>query len=353
MTQSHAAVGTAHAPVAVSDLAVSRLPTERKQDLMEYYAQRLRDPKAKSYFTWRDALGMNDPVVALLGGRIVGTVNITRCCLAGGGRTFEGGFQQDSIVDSNLRGQGIGGRLIDLAADGYKIVLAKGTSPAMYGLRKKRGFADVPRATYLAKALRPWQTKGRLTRRVAQPLLYLHGAIRASFVDFPNHIQIRRTNTFGATYDRLADELKTLPVLGIMKDCRYLIWRYLQCPERRYLILEAVDGHGSPEGAVILRPPETVGGSAWLVDLVAHPKRPAVITALIRSAVHEARTGGAATLFAFATARVFRKAMKQLGFVDIRESPRFTYRAEGDWSAWESSTVEWNFWHGDGDTELY
>jgi hypothetical protein len=48
-----------------------------------------------------------------------------------------------------------------------------------------------------------------------------------------------------------------------------------------------------------------------------------------------------------------RRWFMRYGFVPTKFTPRFTYRAANKEITEKVGTVEWDFWHGDGDLELY
>jgi len=333
-------------------LEVRPLRPDETQELLAFYRGNFpAGQRVATLFEWRAGapFGTNAPWGAWLEGELLGTVNAVRCPLVADGARMEACWQQDSIVSPAARGKGVGKALVESAAAGYPLVMAKGTTQAMYGLRKSVGFNDAPNDTYLFRVLRPWNVRGSWRRRVAAPLLFLRA--KALAPPAPG-IAVRPTGSFGPHYDALAEQLTASPGWKVWKPAAYLSWRYLACPIRRYRILEAHRAERTI-GAAVLRLDERMGSDAWLVDLIVDlGDRPAVL-ALIEAAAAEARQSGAALLRTFASSGRARKLLAEAGFIDTRDTPHFTFRPNGVAESVLPPVAEWSFWHGDGDAELY
>ncbi len=329
-------------------------PTDHSSLFAFYRANLGTGERVAQYFEWRErdpASGGNRPFAAWYDGALLGTVNVVPWTLAGGGHEFSVCWQQDSIVSAAARGKGVGKALVNAAAAGWPLVLAKGTSAAMYALRKSAGFVDLPNATYLTRALRPFATGGTWRRRLGTPLL----SFRNLFHRLPppsRPLHLRELSTFGPSYDALAARLVGGQRMAPRKGASYLHWRYLGCPTRQYRILEAVDGE-EPLGAAILRLPSGPPDVAWLVDLIGDLDDADVVVTLLSGALRSARAAGASLIRTFATSQRAREFLGRAGFVDSAETPRFTIRVGLPTWTLGPDRIDWNFWHGDGDAELY
>jgi GNAT superfamily N-acetyltransferase len=303
-------------------------------------------------FRWRDrgapASGGNHPALAFEGDALCGVVNAVHVTLASRGERVAAAWQGDSLVHPGWRGRGLGKRLVNAAGHGRAILVAKSTSPSMYGLRKSLGFVDLANAEYLVRALRPWPP-GSLPRRAALARLWLR-SLAVSPPPIPADVELAPLGRFDAAFDDLAERVAAREEVAPVKTAAYLAARYSGAPDRAYLITRA-DTRAGLVGAVVLRPPAEPGGDAWLVDLVAEPDDPGA-AALVALALRAAHAAGAGALKTFATAPAARRLLFAFGFVATRVSPRFTCLVRdarlADWPA-----RPWNVWHGDSDGELY
>jgi GNAT superfamily N-acetyltransferase len=304
-------------------------------------------------FEWRSSAPgrANAPWAAWRDGELLGTVNTVPCPIVGGGDQINAIWQQDSIVLAATRGKGVGRVLVERAADGWPIVLAKGTGASMYRLRISVGFRDAPNDTYLFRVLRTWGVRGSWRRRIAAPFFQLRSLIGRRAPPDPG-VETRRIDSFGPAYDEMAERARNSPWRGQWKPADYLTWRYGRCPIRSYTIIEA-SRQGRPLGAVVLRVGHEASRDAWLVDLVTDLAEPRVVGILLDAAAKHAYQEGAALLWTFASSHRARKHLAAAGFVNTRITPHFTLRPQAIADTAIPPEADWNFWHGDGDVELY
>ena len=337
----------------MSTLDVRPIRTEEIAELLAFYRANFgAGGRVAELFQWRATApeAANAPWGAWLGSDLVGTVNSVRLRLAGNGELIEAAWQQDSIVSPAARGKGVAKALVDAAAAGWPLVLAKGTTTAMYGLRKSVGFRDAENHTYMFRVLRPF-VAGSLYRRLGAPLLYLKAEARRQ-PKAPPDLVLREVAKFGEQYDDLARQQLSGRQRGPYKTSAYLNWRYVDCPIRKYLLVEATRG-GRLAGAAVLRLPTTESGDAWLVDLVASLDDEIIGRELVASSIRAARQRGASLLRTFASSRQARRHLFAAGFVDTPETPHFTFRPQSVGADVVPPSADWSFWHGDGDAELY
>lgn len=311
-------------------------PSTRVVDLLEW--RRNAQPTAR-----------NASFLARSGGEVVGAMNLVPVDLRVGDRAVKAAWQQDSVVSPELRGRGIGRELINRSATAFEVLLAKGTSDAMYQLRKSCGFRDVVNSNYLVRVLSPARFGTGVKRRI-------YGVALAAMSLSQRRPQrtsraTRPLDGFGADFDRLARAARPTPEIAPVKDSAYLNWRYLQCPGREYRVIGSTSAEGDT-GAAIIRH----GSTAWLVDVVCDHSDIDSLVALIRASVADCRAAGAASVNTFATSGRARAALRREGFVEVSRTPRFTYRwtaQRGPFDGADLSSLDWTFWHGDGDIEFY
>jgi len=273
----------------------------------------------------------------------VTTVPVTVSCR---GCDLQAAWQQETVVDPSMHRQQVASRLVEAAASGFDLILAKGISPAMYAARRSLGYRDVAASTFRVRVLRPF---GR-TLPPLHPLGYLASRATCRRRPAPGPA-VRRLERFDERFDALARERAGDEALHVVKSSLGLQRRYRELPGRDYRIL-AVDGDAGVDGAVVLRPNAEPGGGAWLVDLIRGKRDERVAHALIGAAVLEAEALGAGLLSVFATDPAMRRWLGEWGFFDLHRTPRFVSRPQNERARRLLDGSEWDFWHGDGDLEM-
>ncbi len=305
-------------------------------------------------YAWREsdsaASGGNSPHVAEHEGAIAGVINEVGLTLGWGGQRISASWQTDVVVSPAMRGKGVVTQLMQRLTAETAFVLGKGTTAAMHAAKKRFGFRDVPHATFLVCPLTPLYPGGSLGKRVKYAMGYLtgwwHRRPAAS-----GSLRVSAAGEFGPEFDVLAESLGKGDTLTPWKSSAYLNWRYFGCPGRSYRVVRA-DGPTGLRGAIVLRGPEGVEREAWIVDLVAGPADTATVDALVRAARNELSAKGAAAIWIFATSLRIRARLHRAGFLNTRRTPHFTYFVSGA-LPFDPAAVEWNFFDGDGDCELY
>src|SRR5690606_38987433 len=108
---------------------------------------------------------------------------------------------------------------------------AKGTSQAMYGLRKSMGYMDVPHSNLLIRACR---IRGGHDSILKTVILILPG-IWANFMPFPRHytsVRVTEIREFDDSFDELDKAMMKGLTVRPYKGKDYLIGRYTQCPDK-------------------------------------------------------------------------------------------------------------------------
>ena len=293
--------------------------------------------------------------VVKIDGRIAGTLNAIPIELALRQERLAAAWQQNSIVAPSARNTGIGKLLVERAAEDWQVLLAKGTSTPMYRLRKTVGFRDVPNASYLAHFIHPWGLDGSGLRRVAG-LVYWAGS-QGRVWKFRRRTPGGERAVTVAEVTHLSAELReaalgTFGAVTLIKQLPYLQWRYGACPGRTYTFIVARRA-GRCVGLLVLRLPRNTHEPAWLVDLRGDPTDRDSVDVLLSAGVERSRAAGAASLRTFATLPAFRARLHRAGFLDLPSTPHFTFRTRDPELAAALEAEDWDFWHGDGDVELY
>lgn len=328
-------------------------PAEEEQ-LFELYRRFLSQPdRTIQLYQWRKQEGSSSagiqPFAAWLEAAMVGAVSAVPAVITSNENYYRAVWQQDSIVDPAARGMGIASKLVEKARCDSDLLLAKGTSDAMYHLRLKSGFIDVPNSEYLTCVIaRNYQTNG-MRRWLYFRLLYVWFSLRRRRVRSTT-LRCTQIARFSQDFDVLDRTLARGPCLRQAKNSEFLNWRYGSCPGREYHIVRA-DSDGVLRGAAVLNL-EDSAGDAWLVDMLCDPGDSETISVLVDHGIRVSAAHGKACLRTFCTSQRIRSHLFAFGFVKSRSTPRFTCRVERK-PGIAPESVEWNIWHGDGDRELY
>lgn len=338
----------------IERLKLETISKDNEEELLDFYRRELKAWKRfEDLWFWRNhepkVSGGEQALVARYGGTIVGAIGIVPQRLVVEGETIRAAWQQDSLVSRKMRGQGVGKRLVETGTKGFELVLAKGTSAAMHELRKAVGFKDVAHSDLMVRVLRPraFETVETKTWIMEGVLAAWAKAMQTVGQGRKAEESVREIKRFDAAFDSLADKLANENILRPSKGQQWLGWRYAATPARRYRIFR------NTAGAIVLN--DTVGnGEGWIVDLMVDGKIPNGDGLLIRRALVHFQTLGIERVYVFATFSKRRRQLMRYGFLPTGRSPRFTY-----WRTAEAEFPEgilgggWDFWHGDGDVELY
>ena len=273
------------------DVTCGPLAAADNDRLMRAYQEWLgAGDRVVELFRWRragePASGGIRPSVAKKGSEIIGSVSAVPADVRLRGRPVRAVWQQDSVVGPPARGKGLGKRLVNAAAAGWEMLLAKSTTPPMYALRKSVGFEDVADRTFLVRVLSP-RAAGSLEKRFGYALIWLWNLVRG--VDrAPGPIAVRAVERFDAAFDEIAERVPAGDEIGLRKTSAYLNWRYVGAPGRTYRILRA-EGRGRLRGAAVLRLNPAPGGRAWILDLICDSRDVEAVAALVSASVRELR----------------------------------------------------------------
>lgn len=297
--------------------------------------------------------------VGVLEGEIVAAMSVGPNRLTRAGESVTCGWKLDTIVDPEKRGLGLGKKLTLATAAPWPIAMAKGTQPKMYLLRRSVGFRDVRPWTVLARPVTAGgghSARAMVARAASLLLNAVFTPLRLGRRD--GSLRFASVDGFDADFDVLEQRLARTASIRQQKGVAYLTWRYTTCPGREYDIYRVDDAKTLRGAAVVRWPRPAVGGApdvepAWLVDLIVDEGDHAAAGALLSGVLAEAKRRRAPSLRVFATSRPLRRTLLAHGFVDTRHTPRFTYITGAGDPGWDWAGSNWNFWHGDADTELY
>jgi len=341
-----------HFDVGSKAIIISTVNSTDTDQVLKFYEENLGTWKQFiRFWDWRQNQNpcRREPkgVAAREDGQIVGCMSVNPVLLAVNNRRINASWQQDSLVLKSMRGEGLGRKLIHEANKGFELALAKGTSESMYALRKSNGYRDAPHPNYLVRVERPRPLKGRSWKGVAEYVIARWRLLLPRpWID--KDIEISEIDTFDPSFNELAASLAEEKVLRIFKDQQYLTWRYIRCPGKHYKIFRA--GGKNVRGAVVIG--ITGDNEGWIVDLVSTSTDKNCVDALLTRALRHFRDQKIARIWTFATLPLMRQRLFHFGFLPTGRTPRFTYHWVSGSPLTENINL-WDFWHGDGDLDLY
>ena len=215
-------------------------------------------------------LGPDGPVIwmAMDDDQLLGQMATMPFPMWWGDREVRASAGMDYFVRKGAQGRGLGIALSEAWADHVDVALALGLTPSSYPLFKKI-FTDVgPVPAFLkpldAKAIarRRW---GRVAGSVAGPVIGAGLAMMSKRVPSGEGIEILEVKAFSGEYDELWERARASYVAVVRRDARYLDWKYLRCPFRRYRVLEART-RGMLTGFVVTR---TEGEASFTRGVIA------------------------------------------------------------------------------------
>jgi GNAT superfamily N-acetyltransferase len=162
------------------------------------------------------------------------------------------------------------------------------------------------------------------------------------------------------TFDEGADLFwrrvcRSYPVV-VVRDQRYLNWRFVARPDATYTLLVATCG-SDVVGYLILRSAEKDGVRwGYLVDFLVEGPSPSLLALLIDEAVERLRKERAVAVMSFASAPAYQRALSRQGFYLWPWGSRASLytRVEPPDPTWQAfQDVRQSFWTmGDGDLEM-
>ena len=182
----------------------------------------------ENLWNWRqdrqEISGGETAAIAKQNGKIVGCVFIVPAALTLNGKRIKGSWQQDSLVLRAMRGKGLGKKLVQEGTKGWNLVMAKGTSEAMYRLRKSMGFSDAPNSDYLVRVEKPRINKREVKKSAVEIGLFFWKMVFPS-QNVGKKIEVKPVESFDKSFDGLAERVSEKAGLRVYKGQQYLNWR--------------------------------------------------------------------------------------------------------------------------------
>jgi GNAT superfamily N-acetyltransferase len=288
--------------------------------------------------------------------RLLGQMAALRVRLWFGGREVQASWGNDYFVRVDAQGRGLGALLSNAWSDHEDVALALGLTPSSYPLFKKLGFIDVGPVPFYQKVM---DARAVARRRLGSALGTLAAPGLAAFLRLrfgrpprpPVDVEVRPVAAFSPEYDHLWERARASYTMCVRRDAAYLRWKYLECPHRRYDLLEA------------RRQRELVGYAAsrqddyrgtrlgWIVDVFTDTRDEAAKDALLHALLSSFRASGVARAQAYSLNAPLLRTLRRHGFFPGFSAVQFCVKTAVDPQGAFGDVGGWNLMFGDGDLD--
>lgn len=275
------------------------------------------------YWKWRylkGPLGRGNLIIALRGKRVVGKYGLLRLPLFIRGRLKRAGLMEGLLVDPSERFWQCYRGLVErynLENRNDELSFSFGISNVRtLELHRRLGVIELGRIPVYLGFLDISKTMegfglpypASLSGRLAQPFIGAHiHKSRCKYID------IQEVKEFDSSFDVLWDNISSKYPVSIVKDSRYLNWRYKQNPEKRYRCLAAYS-RGCLEGLIVFCASGLRNG-AYILELFARNDNIEVMKELLLGAFFALRAEGRGCITAsFPDASAAAFALKSMRF---------------------------------------
>lgn len=294
--------------------------------------------------------------VARDGGALLGQYASMPVHLRWGDREVRSSWGMDVFLSPAARGRGVGARLFTAWSDNVEVALGLGLTASSHGLFHKLRYADVGPVPFYFRILDPRAVAARRLgprlARLAGPLLGFGWRLRHR--ERPrgtDGVALAPLARFDERYDALWARTGASYAMCVRRDAAYLNWKYVDCPHRRYEIVEATRG-GALAGFAVSRHEDHRGlRLGWIVDLFAHADDHGVRDALIGHVLDGFRRAGVARAQAFAMHATVGADLARRGFRAGRSPMQFCVRARVPSDGVLAATGRWHVMFGDSDMD--
>lgn len=169
-------------------------------------------------------------------------------------------------------------------------------------------------------------------------------------------ITIARVDAFDERFDRLWQRSRGDYPVMIVRDRRYLSWRFLGRPDAVYTMLAATRGEDLL-GYLVVRSTDRLGERwGYLVDFLVRDRSPQVFAMLVEHGIECLRGEGVKAISCRVVVPPYRRSLYRLGFLPLRWGPRgylsaYVPASDPQYLAYRA-VRQWFVTMGDGDLEF-
>jgi hypothetical protein len=164
-------------------------------------------------------------------------------------------------------------------------------------------------------------------------------------------IELRPITGFAPDYDRLWERARASYAMCARRDAAYLRWKYVDCPHRRYDLVEARRG-GELLGYAVSRVEDYRSlRLGWIVDVFGHADDAGARDALLDGVLASFRERGVARAQAFGMHAGLGASLRRRGFMAARSPMQFCVRSQVGSAGVSDRPGRWHVVFGDSDMD--
>ncbi len=330
--------------------------------ILELRGMVLRGSKDKRWWNWMYRDGPAGPalvVVAEAKHRIIGHMASTFVPLKVGGRTTLGAHGIDLMVHPDYRRQGIfktlGMKLRGLTrAKEWSLTYGTPDDESYQGFVTRLNVLDIGELPFLFKIIdlsAILKNRYRIPVFIGKMLGYAWESItngRRSPED--TEIKIDEVFSFDEQIDKFWEKASQLKSIMVIKDMKYLNWRYVAKPGKEYKILIAKKQE-EIAGFIVLKLVKGAPSRGYIADLLTLPGEGTVAESLIARVIRYFKEEGAVSVSCWLFQNtIYYGILRKMGFLR-RSGPRFCTRIVDPNIPREfaADPANWYYVAGDGD----
>lgn len=244
----------------------------------------------------------------------------------------------DLIIHPDYRRKGIfiamGRKALDTAGErGITIAFGFGTKEARMG-HLKYGWFDVCSLPRLFKPLRletvlQKRIQNRLLLKISSAVLtpYIKRRFQTKKIPSVQGAMIKKISSFDERFDDFWKKTHLSLGICVVRDSKYLNWRYIKAPHQKYVVFSAERGNEAL-GFIVVRVREGVFKSGEIVDILTLPCIKEVANNLILKAINYLEKEKVCGVHCWLLGNEsYYNVLRKCGFIPLRHTQKFIARA--------------------------
>ena len=286
----------------MKDLKIRNYKPGDQTQIIQLFQQVFRKPMGKTesikHWNWEYKNNPNNQIHAFLAfdvDRLVGYYAVIPIKMKIKDKVYITSLSLDTMTHKDYRGQGLFPTLATklynkLGETGISITYGFPNGNSIYGFIKKLEWFEISNVPIYALPLNFISLINRFIKLKAFSKFFgtVFNFIFNLFLKKkkpPNHIQIEKIKEFDERFDEFWELVKNEILIGVIRDSKYLNWRYFQKPEEKYNGLVIKD-NGVLKGYIILKIEERYNLKVGLImDIITDPSNISYQNYLINYAI--------------------------------------------------------------------
>jgi hypothetical protein len=287
-------------------IGISRYAKSDREQVLEFLPTVFPPARARrlsAQWDWKYAANPfnrdADPYILLLrdGDKIIGMLGALPLRVSIRGDPYLANSGCDAMIHPSYRGHDLFARMIEFLLQHHPIGIGWGNSASNHIWKD------------------PTTGNTRIIPLIALSILHGYGLGRHEVDSSSNQIQVRPIERFDSRFDDLWQSVRLDYPVMLIRDQRYLNWRFVERPDEKYMRLCATRGN-ELLGYLVVRIASRDGTRiGYLVDWTVKSQSLPIFFMLARHAFAHIRAEGARWISVRTTTPYFRRAFYRMGFV--------------------------------------